>query len=66
MIDHPINHPSAYPIETGRLLLRPFPRTDLDDLYAYHSRPEVTRYLYWEVRDRYCRVIDIRWCGNPT
>jgi RimJ/RimL family protein N-acetyltransferase len=41
-----------YPILTERLLLRPFARGDLDDVYAYHSRPDVTRFLYWEPRDR--------------
>ena len=39
-------HP-AYPIATERLLLRPLTTGDVDDLYAYYSRPEVTRYLYW-------------------
>jgi RimJ/RimL family protein N-acetyltransferase len=33
-------------------MLRPFAETDLDDVYAYQSRPDVVRYLYWEVRDR--------------
>lgn len=42
----------AYPIETARLTLRPFRPDDLDDLYAYQSRPEVVRYLYWDARDR--------------
>lgn len=42
----------SYPIETARLALRPFTRDDLDDLYAYHSRPEVARYLFWHARDR--------------
>lgn len=37
-----------YPLNTGRLLLRPFEPTDLDDFYAYRSRPEVYRYLYGE------------------
>jgi RimJ/RimL family protein N-acetyltransferase len=41
-----------YPIETARLSLRPFRLEDLDDVYAYQSRPEVVRYLYWETRDR--------------
>lgn len=41
-----------YPIETARLTLRPFRRDDLDDVYAYHARPEVVRYLYWETPDR--------------
>ncbi len=40
------------PIVTERLLLRPFQADDLDDLYAIQSRPEVVRYLYWEVRTR--------------
>ncbi len=41
-----------YPIETARLLLRPFAGRDLDDLYDYQSRPDVVRYLYWQQRDR--------------
>jgi RimJ/RimL family protein N-acetyltransferase len=40
------------PIETERLRLRSFAREDLDDLHAIQSRPEVTRYLYWDVRSR--------------
>ncbi len=38
------------PIETDRLLLRPFQPDDLDDLADINSRPEVVRYLYWDVR----------------
>ena len=44
--------PLASPIQTPRLALRPFSPADLDDLYAYQSRPEVARYLRWEARDR--------------
>jgi RimJ/RimL family protein N-acetyltransferase len=40
------------PLETARLTLRPFAPGDFDDLYAYHSRPDVARYLHWEARDR--------------
>lgn len=40
-----------YPIDSGRLLLRPFRDGDLADLLAYQSRPEVARYLYWEPWD---------------
>ncbi|MDI3390079.1 GNAT family protein [Streptomyces sp. B-S-A8] len=40
------------PIETDRLVLRPFRPGDLEDVYAYQSRPDVARYLYWDVRDR--------------
>jgi RimJ/RimL family protein N-acetyltransferase len=32
-------------------VLRPYSAADLEDLYAIHSRPDVTRYLYWEPRD---------------
>ncbi len=42
----------TYPIETERLLLRPYGAADLDDLFAMHSREDVVRYLYWDVRDR--------------
>jgi RimJ/RimL family protein N-acetyltransferase len=42
----------AYPIKTERLILRPYTSGDLDDLFDIHSRSEVTRYLYWEPRDR--------------
>lgn len=38
----------AYPLMTERLLLRPFTDDDLDALYDLHSRPDVTRYLYWD------------------
>lgn len=41
-----------YPIRTARLTLRPYQSTDLDDLYATQSLPEVARFLYWEARDR--------------
>jgi RimJ/RimL family protein N-acetyltransferase len=41
-----------YPVRTERLLLRPFVADDLDDVYVYHSRPDVTRFLYWEPRER--------------
>jgi RimJ/RimL family protein N-acetyltransferase len=42
----------AYPIVTERLFLRPFRPDDLDALHAIQSRPDVTRYLYWDVRSR--------------
>jgi RimJ/RimL family protein N-acetyltransferase len=41
----------GYPLKTDRLILRPFTEDDLDDLYAFHSLPEVARFLYWEPRD---------------
>jgi RimJ/RimL family protein N-acetyltransferase len=42
-------HPT-YPLETERLLLRPFTSEDFDALFAMHSRFEVARHLYWEAR----------------
>lgn len=39
-------------ISTERLLLRPHRRDDLDDLFAFHSDPDVARYIPWPVRDR--------------
>lgn len=41
----------AYPIETERLLVRPYTDDDFDALYAMHSRADVTRYVPWKTRD---------------
>jgi RimJ/RimL family protein N-acetyltransferase len=41
----------AYPLQTERLLLRPFAATDFEALLAIQSRPEVARYLYWDPRN---------------
>lgn len=41
-----------YPIRTARLILRQFTESDLDTLHAYHSLPEVARFLLWEARTR--------------
>lgn len=41
-----------YHLETERLVLRPFRKTDLDDLAKYYALPEVQRYLDWKARDR--------------
>jgi RimJ/RimL family protein N-acetyltransferase len=40
-----------YPVRTERLDLRPFTDDDFAALYAYHSRQDVTRYLYFGPRD---------------
>jgi RimJ/RimL family protein N-acetyltransferase len=52
----------AYPLLTARLSLRPFSPGDLQDLFAIHSRPEVSRFLYWEARDleQVRRVLDTK------
>jgi RimJ/RimL family protein N-acetyltransferase len=42
----------AYPLETERLLLRPYTTDDLDALHAIIRRDDVNRYLYSEPRDR--------------
>lgn len=43
----------TYPLQTARLLLRPFePETDVDAVYAYASRPDVCRYIPWVPRTR--------------
>ena len=42
----------AYPIESPRLLLRPHEIGDLDDLVAFHSDPDVVRFIPWPVRTR--------------
>jgi RimJ/RimL family protein N-acetyltransferase len=44
-------HP-VYPLRTERLELRPHRMDDLDDLIAFHSDPDVVRYVPWPVRDR--------------
>lgn len=40
----------TYPLRTTRLDLRPYDAGDLDDLRDMHGRPEVVRYLYWDVQ----------------
>lgn len=38
------------PIETERLLLRPFVAEDFDAVFAMQSRPDVALYLLWDAR----------------
>jgi RimJ/RimL family protein N-acetyltransferase len=40
----------AWPIQTERLLLRPFEDGDIQSLYAMQSNAEVVRYLYHDAR----------------
>lgn len=42
----------SLPIETERLVLRPFERADLDALSAYHALPSVQRYVQSRTRDK--------------
>ena len=41
----------SLPIETDRLILRTFERSDIDDLRAYHALPSLQRYLFTRTRD---------------
>ena len=42
---------SSLPIETDRLVLRPFERGDIDGVVAYHALPTVQRYVCRRTRD---------------
>lgn len=42
----------TYPLETERLILRPYTVGDLDGFHAIARRDDVNRYLYSEPRDR--------------
>jgi RimJ/RimL family protein N-acetyltransferase len=42
--------PVSLPVSTERLTLRRLEKSDLDQLMAIQSRPDVVRYLYWEPR----------------
>jgi len=43
-----IQYMPDYPIETERLLLRPFNRGDVDAVFSYRSRPDVAEFLFDE------------------
>jgi len=40
------------PIETDRLALRSFDRSDLDELNTFYALPEAQRYTDWKARDK--------------
>jgi RimJ/RimL family protein N-acetyltransferase len=42
----------SLPITTDRLILRPFERSDIDDLSSYHALPSVQRYVFSRTRDK--------------
>jgi RimJ/RimL family protein N-acetyltransferase len=46
----PLPWTPAYPVRTARLDLRPHTPADLDDLFQFHSDPEVVRHIPWPVR----------------
>jgi len=39
-------------VKTDRLILRPFERSDFDEVLAYYALPDVQRYLDWKARDK--------------
>jgi len=41
-----------YPIRLERVVLRPFVESDLEAVIDLESRPDIVRYLMWEVMDR--------------
>jgi RimJ/RimL family protein N-acetyltransferase len=42
----PVEYHPSLPIDTNRLRLRPFTRGDVEAVFAYRSREDVTRFLY--------------------
>ena len=42
----------GYPVRLERVLLRPFVPSDFDAVLDMQTRPEVVRYLMWDVMDR--------------
>jgi RimJ/RimL family protein N-acetyltransferase len=55
------------PIETDRLILRTFEKTDLDSMAEYYALPEAQRYLDWKARDRVeCKVALDAMLGQIT
>lgn len=42
----------SLPIRLERVLLRPFVESDFDAVFDMQSRPELVRYLMWDVKDR--------------
>ena len=39
-------------VKTDRLILRPFEKSDLEEVLSYYSLPDVQRYLDWKARDK--------------
>ena len=39
-------------LKTDRLILRPFEKSDLDEVLTYYTLPDVQRYLDWKARDK--------------
>lgn len=56
----------ALPLSTERLHLRAFHPADFEALYAFHSRPEVVRYVPFEARSRdsMAAALDLKVAGT--
>ena len=39
-------------LKTDRLILRPFEKSDLEEVLGYYALPDVQRYLDWKARDK--------------
>jgi len=39
-------------VKTDRLILRPFEKSDFEDVVSYYALPDVQRYLDWKARDK--------------
>lgn len=39
-------------VKTERLILRPFEKSDFEEVLAYYALPDVQRYLDWKARDK--------------
>ena len=55
-----------YPVATARLRLRPLTLSDVDDLVAYRSRPDVCRYVPFEPMDEAAVTarLNDRWANH--
>jgi aminoglycoside 6'-N-acetyltransferase len=55
-----------HPIRTDRLVLRPLRSSDIDDVAAYQSIPDVVRYIPWTVKDRAAAITHLAIRSDQT
>jgi len=56
----------ATPLRTERLSLRLMTMDDVDAVHAYHSRPDVTRYMLFDARDRAAVITKVTEMSSHT
>jgi len=59
----------SLPLESPRLILRPFQDSDLESFLAYRNDPEVAKYQSWSVpypRESGVQVVDLMQMTNPV